>query len=176
MLKLLNRALNFAILPLKLDITEVLVDYNKYARAAIWHEYWHGKERQEEYEYSKPIFKHQKINLPKNYSSPPGLKIFLNSIKSEIMDPRNRNNEKCNLPQDEIDALKQLVKLQRERKITIRPCDKGAGIVILDFNIYMRACYDHLLSKQPNQTNPMEEMSYYTKKKMNLHLTEQKNT
>ena len=28
MLKILNRALNFSILPLKLDITQILVDYN----------------------------------------------------------------------------------------------------------------------------------------------------
>ena len=66
------------------------------------------------------------------------------------MDPRNRNNEKCNLPQDKVDALKQLVKLQRERKITIRPCDKGAGIVILDFNIYLRACSQLSIKACPN--------------------------
>ena len=105
MLRLLNRALNFAIIRIKLDITEVLVDFNRYARAAIWHEYWQGKDKQEENEFSKPIFKHQKNNLPKNYNCPSGLKIFLNSIKSEIMDPRKRNDEKCNLPQDKIDAL-----------------------------------------------------------------------
>ena len=65
MKRLLNRALNFAILPLKLDITEVLVDFNKYSRALIWHEYWHGKENEGENEYSEPIFKNQKNNLPK---------------------------------------------------------------------------------------------------------------
>ena len=162
MKKLLNRALNFAILPLKLDITEVLVDFNRYARAIIWHEYWHGKD--EDTEYIKPVFKHKKNNLPKNYTSPSGLKTFLNSIKSEIMDPRNRNEEKCSLPQEEIIALKHLVKLQREQIITIRPCDKGAGIVILDFKMYMRACYEHLVSKQPDQTNSLEgENNYYKK-------------
>ena len=39
MKKLLNRALNFAVLPIKLDITEVIVDFNRFARAAIWQEY-----------------------------------------------------------------------------------------------------------------------------------------
>ena len=48
------------------------------------------------------------------------------------MDPRNRNEEKCNLPQEEINALKELIKLQKDRNIIIRPCDKGAGIVVLD--------------------------------------------
>ena len=62
------------------------------------------------------------------------------------MDPRNRNQEECNLPPDEIIALKQLIKLQRERTIIIKPCDKGAGILILDFNDCLKACYEHLFS------------------------------
>ena len=66
------------------------------------------------------------------------------------MDPKNRTNEKCNLPHDEILALKELVRLQRERVIVIKPCDKGAGVIILDFLVYMRSCYDHLLAVQPN--------------------------
>ena len=70
----------------------------------------------------------------------------MSSIRSEIMDPRNRNQEECNLPPDEIIALKQLIKLQRERTIIIKPCDKGAGILILDFNEYLKACYEHLFS------------------------------
>ena len=27
----------------------------------------------------------------------------------------------------------------------IKPCDKGAGIMILDYLVYMRACYEHLM-------------------------------
>ena len=73
MKRLLNRALNFAILPIKFDVTELLVDFNRYARAVIWHEYWHGKEEGGSNEYSKPIFKSQNNNLPKNYNSPTGL-------------------------------------------------------------------------------------------------------
>ena len=51
---------------------------------------------------------------------------------------------KCNIPQKEIEALKDLIRLQKERKNTIKACDKGSGIIILDFNEYMRACYSHL--------------------------------
>ena len=76
MKKLLNRALNFAILPIKLDITEVLVDFNKYARAIIWHEYWHGKDNENENKHTQPIFKNQKHNLPKKYTSPTAMKTF----------------------------------------------------------------------------------------------------
>ena len=174
MKRLLNRALNFAILPLKLDITEVLVDYNRFARVAIWQEYWHGREIEDEY--VKPIFKQQKYNLPKKHSTPKGLKTFLESIKSEIMDHRNRNEVKCNLPEDEILALKELVRLQRERIITLKACDKGAGIMILDFKAYMKACYDHLLSSQPTKHD--EDNSHpnmYYKKEDDFALERAKN-
>jgi hypothetical protein len=32
--------------------------------------------------------------------------------------------------------------------IVIKPCDKGAGIIILDYPVYMRACYEHLSSEK----------------------------
>ena len=85
-------------------------------------------------------FKSNKTNLPKNYKTPDGLKTYLGSIKSKILDHRNRNGVKCNLPKNEIEAIKELIKLQKERIIVIKPCDKGAGIIILDFPVYMKAC------------------------------------
>ena len=75
------------------------------------------------------------------------------------MDPKNRNTVKCNLPVEEVAALKELIKLQRERVIMIKSCDKGAGIMILDFKTYMQACYEHLLEKQTNTQG--EENNYY---------------
>ena len=60
------------------------------------------------------------------------------------MDHRNRNYVPSNLPQSEILAMKELIKLQKEKTIVIKPCDKGAGIIILDYDVYMRACYEHL--------------------------------
>ena len=146
MINLLNRGLNFTILPLKLDITQTLVDFRRFQRSTIWMEFWHGKE--EEGKRETPLFKVHKTNLPKNYTTPQGLKTFLGAIKSEISDHRNRNSVKCNIPQEEIEALKDLIRIQKERKITIKACDKGSGIIILDFNEYMRACYSHLNSNQ----------------------------
>ena len=52
------------------------------------------------------------------------------------------------MPQDELEALKQLQQLQRERKIVVRACDKGAGVMILNFDDYVKACYEHLTSHQ----------------------------
>ena len=146
MRNLLNRGFNFSILPLKLDLTQVLVDFKRFERSVIWHEYFHGRES--DGDFKRKIFKSSKSNLPKNYKSPEGLKTYLGSIKSEILDHRNRNNVACNLPQDEIQALKELIKLQRDKIIVIKPCDKGAGIMILDYVVYMRACYEHLMSEK----------------------------
>ena len=57
---------------------------------------------------TKPIFKLQKTNLPKNYSVPEGLKTFLSSVRSEIQDYQKRNSANCNLPVNEMDALLKL--------------------------------------------------------------------
>jgi hypothetical protein len=140
--KVLSRGLNFCILPLKLDVTQVLVDFKRFERSMIWKEFWYGRETKEKYE--KPIFKTRKTNLPKNCKPPNGLKTYLGAVKSELMDPKNREKVNNNLPNEEIAALKQLVILQKERQITIKKCDKGAGIMILDFNEYIKACTEHL--------------------------------
>ena len=134
MISHLNKGKNFSILPFKLDITQTLVEEKKFHRSVIWTEYWFGNENQE---FSEPIFKTEKTNMPKNYSSPEGLKIFLSSIKSEILDPRNRNNIKRNITQEELLALKELQQLQQDKKIVIRACDKGAGLIILNFDDYV---------------------------------------
>ena len=43
----------------------------------------------------------------------------------------------------------------------IKRCDKGAGIIILDFEEYMRACHDHLNSNLENPNG--SKNPYYTK-------------
>ena len=40
----------------------------------------------------------------------------------------------CNLPIKEINALNHLIQLQKQRSIVIKVCDKGAGVMIMDFN------------------------------------------
>ena len=112
--KVLNRGLKFCIQPLKLDLTQILVDYQRFERTMIWHEFWFGREKDENYK--PPIFKAKKNNLPKNHNIPKELKTFLGAVKSEIMDPLNRNKVKCNLPPDEVRALKELVTLIKDTK------------------------------------------------------------
>ena len=77
-----------------------------------------------------PSSKRKKSNLPKNSTVPNVRKTYLEAVKSEIRDPKNRLQVKSNLPKEEYEALKELVKLQKECKIVNKQCDKGAGLVI----------------------------------------------
>ena len=138
---LLNRGLNFAHLPEKLDILQVMVDCKRFGRNMIWQEYWHNRES--EVEYKPPIFKKVKTNLPKE-QPPPALKTFLGAVRSELRDPANRNVVRPNLPAAEKKALEELIRLQKTKQIVIKPCDKGAGIIILDYEQYIRACNKYL--------------------------------
>ena len=91
--------------------------------------------------------------MPKGHKTPQDLKVFLSSIKSELSDPKNRNRDDCNLPENKMNAMKPLISLQKERTIVIKACDKGAGIMILNFEDYMKACYSHLCPKH-QKNNP----------------------
>ena len=69
-------------------------------------------------------------------------------------------------------ALKCLIRLQREPNIVIKQCDKGAGIMILDFKDYINACLEHLQAKQTNKEGI--EHPYYKKVKENKKIEEAK--
>ena len=66
MTSLINRGLNFSILPDKIDMTQVNVDLKSCKRAAIWNEFWFGRESED---LTDLIFKKEKDNLPKNYTA-----------------------------------------------------------------------------------------------------------
>ena len=49
----------------------------------------------------------------------------------------------------------------------IRACDKGAGVIVLDFNEYLKACYEHLTSEiAPGKPyySPVNELEIETTK------------
>ena len=52
----LNRGLNVCIMPLKLDLTQVLVDFKIFERTMIWREFWYDR-ADSEYDNSSRIFK-----------------------------------------------------------------------------------------------------------------------
>ena len=168
----LNRGLNFSILPDKLNFTQVLVDLAKFERLLEWKEFWHDEPSDEPY--IPPLFKKQKTNRPKNPSQ--SLKTFIKSVKSELQDPQNRNIARPNIPAEEMAGLKELIQLQRDRVITVKPCDKGAGIIILSFEAYMDSCYKHLNSVQlqPDGTykryyKPVDDLNIIDNVKTNIN-------
>ena len=52
------------------------------------------------------------------------------------------------MPPEELQALKQLQQMQREWQIVICAYDKGLGIIIINFEEFIRAVYDHLTPTQ----------------------------
>ena len=127
-------------------MTELLIDIDKFVRTNLWEEFFHDAPKED---FKPPIVKNEKTNLPKKHKTPENLKMFLNTTTSELLDEKNRNPVTKNLPDDEIKALKQLIDMQKSKQITIKPADKGAGIVILNFEGYLKSCEDHLKAKQP---------------------------
>ena len=109
MKSILNKGLNFAILPQEIDLTQVIVDHKRFQRSMIWKEYWFDKDTVAKP--TPPIFKLKKYNLPKSNKVPEGLKYYFGAIKSEILDPKSKNKVECNVTSQENKALKELVKL-----------------------------------------------------------------
>ena len=56
--KVLNKGLNFAILPLNLDITMVLVYFKRFEGSFVWKEFWYGKNNDKPY--VQPLLKTNK--------------------------------------------------------------------------------------------------------------------
>ena len=91
--------------------------------------------------YKPPIFpKKDKTNLPKEKPSK-HLEVFLSACKSDLLGSIKQNQRKVgpNLSLEEREALTDLIQLQRYKIITIEPCEKGAEIIICDFNDYILA-------------------------------------
>ena len=144
MTKVLNKGLNFSVLPKKIDNTQILAEYKRFERTMTWKEYWSDEDNNSIDTRKESIFKIEKHNFPRKYKTSNGLKTYLESVKSELMDPLNRSKVNSNLTLEEFNALVELDKLQKEKHIVIKPCDKGAGVIILDYHEYINACNNHL--------------------------------
>jgi hypothetical protein len=142
MSKILNRGLNFCATPDSLNVTEMLVDYHKFEQKMRWKEFFHDKE-EDNNQYTPPIFPQEKSNLPPKGGTP--LNNFLIGVKSELTGT-NLNKIKSNISNSESKALKTLIDLQREQKIVIKPCDKGAGIIVCNYSDYVTSCEKDLNS------------------------------
>jgi hypothetical protein len=128
----------------------MLVDYRRFERKMRWKEFFHDKEDDNNL-YIPPIFPQEKSNLPPKGGSP--LNNFLVGVKSELTGT-HFNKFKPNISKSENEALKSIIKLQKDQKIVIKPCDKGDGIIICNYNDYVSSCETDLNSKSAtNQPN-----------------------
>ena len=157
----LNRGLNFCIKPSKVDNTEIIADHSRFSRRMQWQEHFFGEEKQD---YTPSIFKQEKTNFPNQSLVPKPLQVFLNTVESNLQNRENWNKKHLNpeiknLPQIELEALKNLAQLQKERRICIKPADKGSGIVIVDYDDYINSCNQHLQSNQTQQNG--QNLPYY---------------
>ena len=66
-----------------------------------WKEFWH--DQPSDAPYVPHLFKKQKTNRPTNPSQ--SLKTFMQSVLSEMKDPKNMNITRPNLPSDELRGL-----------------------------------------------------------------------
>ena len=142
MSRILNRGLNFCVTPTNLNVTEMLVDYRKFERKMKWKEFFSDKETEDQV-VVPVVFPKEKSNLPPKGGAP--LNNFLIGVKSELTGTQ-LNKVRSNIHKDESEALKELIKLQKECQIVIKPCDKGAGIIICDFTDYVKSCEKDLTS------------------------------
>ena len=141
---LLNKGLDFAPTPGKVDLTQLEVDLRYFERNLYWTDVLDG-EKDENYKQS--IFRERKTNMPTKYNPPDALRNFVSGLKTDLRDPESRNkNIKSNLSPSEKAALSELQTLQKNRIITIKACDKGSGLMIMDTPAYVNACRDHLAS------------------------------
>ena len=51
--KVLNRGLNFSIQPLKLNMTQVLVDFSRFERSMLWQNFWANTPKEETVNFQK---------------------------------------------------------------------------------------------------------------------------
>jgi hypothetical protein len=129
-------------------MTELFVDYRKFERKLKWKEFFSDEEETQCNDWAPDIFPKEKTNLPNKTSK--NLNHFITGIKGELRGTEF-NKVRPNLPKEEEDALNKLILLQKTQEIIIKPCDKGAGIFICNFDDYKKSAIEHLTSEiKPN--------------------------
>ena len=73
MTKVLNKGLNFSILPKKIDNTQVLAEYKRFERTMTWKEYWSDEDNNSVDTKKESIFKIEKHNFPRKYKTSNGM-------------------------------------------------------------------------------------------------------
>ena len=151
---LLSHGLTFVPTPGKLNISQLKSDIDKYTRKCLWKHYWFENDLNRGENISDDIVQHisddhnekvesvlksSKSNFPRT-SAPAPLKMYLNSIHSDIIGSCLKKHEEkkhCNISPTEKQAIKTLQNIQSQRLITIKEVDKGGGICIMNTDDYI---------------------------------------
>ena len=157
MKKLLNRGLNFCVAPLKLNLAQTITEFNKFERSFLWKEWWAGRQDENFDPKKTKLFKKENTTLPPKGSRE--VRTFLTAIKSDILGSKF-NKPHSNITKDETEALKSLILLQKNCQIVIKPCDKGAGIIICDYVEYATSCSNQLNSVASNGEKHYKEVPF----------------
>ena len=150
MRKLLNRGLSFVPVPGEVNKSGLIADLSRYERSMKWRDHFFEEEPQEidgeieEDTQPKDLFKQKKFNLPPTKAHP-GLCDYLSAIKSDIVGSCNKKVNP-NISKEELEALKELQRCQKEGQIVIKPADKGGGICIMNKSDYVAALEEQLKS------------------------------
>ena len=162
---LLNHGLSFVPIPDKLNITQVKTDLNKYERSMLWQEFWFENEpeqsNEEDTEYTKNVFKSNRMNFPKTGTSNQ-LKMYLHFVHSDIVGSCKKRHEtrmKYNLLPEEFTAIKLLKDAQSKGEITIKECDKGGEICIMNTDDYIDEINSQLNANFKKQSK--KESNFY---------------
>ena len=81
----------------------------------------------------------RKCNLPRGHRPPQAQLDFESANRLNLLSPRNLKKISLNSTEQQRAALKDLVTLQRERVLVIKPADKNPGLTLMDFADYDKA-------------------------------------
>ena len=123
----------------------------QWERSRRWKEFWHKKRQDDDMDNTEDeelleegatenIFrdKSKKTNLPRNHSVPQALTACIAATHFEVLGSQ-LNQVQPNIQPEVRAAGKDLVMLQREREVVIKPTDKTGGVCVMDFADYKEA-------------------------------------
>ena len=100
-----------------------------------------------------------KTNHPRNHSTPAALKSCIAANMMNIPSSVNIRKVRPNISPAMRAAVGELIDLQRERVIVIKPSDKAGGFVIMDFDTY-KADMDKKMEEKFVDTDSVEKLKY----------------
>lgn len=149
MTNLLNRGLNFAVTPKSVNTTDIHAGFQKLGRSMKWKEELF-KENDIDNSVIEPMSGKKpwttvKTNLPKTTPNA-DLTTFLNGSLNCILGA-DLNKTHTNLPECEVRAMNELIRLQKSRQICIKPNDKTGGCSVLNTTDYVNSLESLLSAK-----------------------------